>query len=103
MKDALLETFLKYKPADDETFFIFVIVTDDPDTPTWELRQSFAGPYEQTAELLVTYLGQMADAGRLERGARIELYSGLAALRYLAESAEYEARYQRERRGQANN
>ncbi len=91
------------KPASDKTFFIFVIVTDDPDAPTWELKHSFAGPNEQIAALLVAYLGQMAEDGGLAAGARIELYCGAAGLAYLEEAGVQEMRYCAERRGQANN
>ena len=76
---------------------------DDPDTPTWELRQSFFGPYEQTAALVVSALGQLTEQGLPTSGARIELYSGAKALAYLAESGKQEMRYQRERAGQAQN
>ena len=91
------------KPADDETFFIFVVVADDPDTPTWEIRHSFIGAYEQTAALVVGYLGQLADQGRLGGGVRVQLYSAAGARNYLAAAGKEEMRYQRERRGQPNN
>ena len=103
MKDALLESILKMKPVDDETFFAFAIVIDDPDTPTWELRSSFFGPYEQTAALVASALGLMTEQGLPASGARVELYSGAKALAYLAESGKEEMRYQRERAGQAKN
>jgi hypothetical protein len=102
-KDALLEMFLKAKAPNDESFFVFSVVSDDPDTPTWDFRQSFAGTYEEAAARCIRYLGLMAQLGRLASDVRVEVYSGAGARAYLEEAARQEIRYQRERCGQANN
>jgi hypothetical protein len=67
------------------------------------MRQTFIGTYEQAAALCVAALGQMAQNGSLQKGARIELFQGPAAGAYFAEAVVQELRYQHERRGEANN
>jgi hypothetical protein len=102
-EDALLEQILRMRPPGGEDFFIFSLVIDDPATPTWELRTSFVGSYEQSATLCVGELGLLVDSGCIGKDARIELYQGEAARRFIASGAAEEAGYLDERRNQPNN
>jgi hypothetical protein len=101
-RDALLQHLLEHKPPGGENYFVFSIVSDAAE-PTWDMRQTFAGTYEQAAALCVAALGVMAAAGDLKKGAQIEMYQGPAARRYIAEAMVQESRYRRERQGEANN
>jgi hypothetical protein len=100
--DVLLELFLKKKPADGEDFFVFSIVTDC-DQPTWELRQNFAGTYQQVAELCVSTLAMMVESGHLRAGIRIELFQCSKARSFLAQLAEEESGYQEQQRSRCKN
>jgi hypothetical protein len=101
-RDALLEHLLAHRPPGAEDFFAFAIVTDAPE-PTWDRRQTIIGTYEKATELCVSALGRMAENGSLRKGARVELYQGERARKYLCEGAVQEACYQDERRAESNN
>jgi len=101
--DALLKQLLKIKPKGKEDFWLFSLVIDDPNHPTWEQRFAFIGTYEQGARDCVAMTHVLACRGFPKSGIRIETYHGEAARRYLAESVKQETRYQQERTGQPNN
>jgi hypothetical protein len=100
--DGLLRMLLEHKPTDGEDFFAISIVTDS-DEPTWDLRQTFAGTYEQAVAYCVGSLGQMAQDKRLKRGAQIEFYQGEGARQYLQEMAQAETDYQQEQQARDKN
>jgi hypothetical protein len=101
-RDALLQHLLEHRPPGGGDYFVFSIVTE-ADESTLDQRLTFAGAYEEAAALCVTALGVMADNKRLQKGARIELYQGEKARAYFVKIIVQESRYQRERRGEANN
>jgi hypothetical protein len=93
---------LEHKPADGEDFFAISIAAD-ADEPTWDVRQTFVGSYDQAIAYCVGSLGQMAEAKRLKSGVRIECYQGEEARSYLQEMAQCEAAYQQEQQARDKN
>jgi hypothetical protein len=102
--DAFYQQLMKMKPLqNEENFWVFSLVVDDANYPTWEQRFSFVGTYEQNVKTCVEMTHTLAESGFPESGIQIESYQGDAGRRYLATSIEQEKAYQAERQGMPQN
>jgi hypothetical protein len=100
----LLKRMLGHKPkTGEEDFWVFSIVADDPDTPTWEQRFQVVGTYNQNCHAAARLINIITSAGLPKSGLRIESYQGDKARAFLAESQAQETAYQQERSSQSNN
>jgi hypothetical protein len=98
--DQLLTELMKRKPVDsDKDIWLFSIIRDDPERPTWLERLQVYGPYDVAASQCA------AIACGLPPGSihRIESRRGEAAHRLLADGMRSEAKYRQERKAQPNN
>jgi hypothetical protein len=100
---ALLKRMLGNKPKHGEDFWVFSVVTDDPDTPTWERRIQVIGTYEQNCKAAAHVIHTIMNLGFPTNGLRIESYQGDKARDLLAEGQAQEMAYQRERMGEPHN
>ena len=100
----LLNQMLRQKPTDvaDDEFWVFSIVRDDPDRPTWEERMQILGNYETCARQCVQLLAALRKENSF-KSTRIESYHGEAARNFLGHSLQQEARYQKKTAAQPNN
>jgi hypothetical protein len=81
-----------------EDFFVFSLVFDDPFHPTWELRQTTMGSWNQ-----VIFAAKLIAAGSGQSSGKLFWYQGQKARDYLREGLQHESRYQQERKATPNN
>ena len=100
----LLKRMLGRKPkTGEEDLWVFSVVTEDPDTPTWERRIQVVGTYNQNCQAAARIIDLIIRTGGSKSGLRIESYQGDKARALLAEGQAQEAAYRRERSTQSNN
>ena len=92
--DKLLAPLLRQRADYGEDFWVFSIVTDDPNNPSWEQRYSIIGTYGQNVMACAALINGIAGVGLPKAGIRIESYQGEGARRYLAHAGQQEREYQ---------
>ena len=92
--DKLLAPLLGQRPDAGEDFWVFSIVTDDPNDPSWERRYSIIGTYAQNLMACAAFINGMAEVAPPKGGIRIESYQGEGVRRYLARAGQQETEYQ---------
>jgi hypothetical protein len=75
-KDALLEHLLRNKPKGGENFWVFSVMMDDPDTPTWDRRFNIVGTYEKNVSCFIAMSHVLAETGQLKDGLKIAMFQG---------------------------
>jgi hypothetical protein len=90
-----------HKP-EGEDFFVFAIVYDDPDHPTWDERQTCFGSWIQAKKSISLMMNMWAQLGKPAPSC-IEMYQGEKARQYLFEGFCQERRFQQERSATPNN
>lgn len=96
--EELFSEIMKRKPDTKEDFWVFSIIRDDPDYPTWDARMNVLGTYEIAASACVKLVRISPHGIR-----RIECRSGDAARRLVVNGMQSEVRYRQEISAQPNN
>ena len=90
--------FIQRPPGED--FFVFTVITDDPDLPTHDLGYSIMGSWEASTRSLVSMMDSMA---MIIRPNQVAMRQGDKAREYLKLSMREEIKYQNERNSVPNN
>lgn len=93
---------METKKPKGEDFFIFSIIQDDPDHPTWEYRKSVMGDWETTRKITGDLINAWA-ASKPKHQIKVALYQGEGARKYLAWSMAEESKFNNERAAVPNN
>ncbi len=94
--------FAEPKQPDGEDFFVFSIISDDPNHPTWDQRQTCLGSWECCRRTISILVNAWADS-KPRTQIRIVWYQGDTARSYFAETLRQERRFLDERKGVVNN
>lgn len=95
----VVDLSFKRKP-DEEDFYVFTVLIDDPETLTHHLGYSFMGSWDQSTHALVAIMDNFA--GQI-KPSQIAMFQGEKARRYLVDAFKEESRYQDQRRSQPHN
>jgi hypothetical protein len=103
--EELLKEMLARRPDRiEEDFWVFSILTQNEDLPTFDSAISVAGTYEQCVEAAAMILNALfAPANPIKPKIQIKSYHGDTARRILAEIPTQEASYQDALRSRPNN
>ena len=97
-QNVLDAAFPQQPPGED--FFVFTVLTDDPDIPTHDRGYSIMGRWETATKSLVSMMDSMA---MVIRPNQIAMRQGDKAREYLKLSMREEIKYQNERNSVPNN